>query len=87
MNVQIMGSKGGGTFEPAEIFTDQNGYMINAQPAFTGNEDGFKEKMKHFVEVCRGDRECDSPGEDGLAVQKILNGIYDSAAKGTSVII
>ncbi|MDA3963191.1 MAG: Gfo/Idh/MocA family oxidoreductase [Planctomycetota bacterium] len=78
MNVTIMGSKGGGTFNPLEISYDQNGYMLNAAPHFVAKKSDFAEKMRHFIETCRGERSNDSTGEDGLAVQKILNGIYDA---------
>lgn len=83
--VQIMGSKGGGTFEPLQYFTDQHGYMVNSTPSFIGKEAHFAEKMKHFVAVCRGERENDSSGEDGLAVQQILCGLYDSAEAGKEI--
>jgi predicted dehydrogenase len=41
--------------------------------------------MKHFVEVCRDGRANESPGEHGLMVQKMLDGVYASAAAGKEV--
>lgn len=77
--IQIMGSKGGATFDPLQIFTDEQGYMLNLAPAFAGNGDGFDYKMRHFVECVRDGRKCEAPGEDGLAVQRMLDAIYKSA--------
>ncbi len=95
---QIMGEKGGATFDPCVIFHDHNGYMWNESPAFTGGadvgsagggawNDVFAAKMKHFVEVCRDGRDNICPGEDGLAVQQILDGIYRSSDAGREVAI
>jgi len=84
-NVSIMGSKGGGTFDPLQLHYDHNGYMLNATPDYIGKGDPFAEKMQHFVEVCRGERENLSTGEDGLAVQRILNGVYASIEAGSAV--
>lgn len=84
-NVQFLGTKGGGMYEPAALFTDQNGYMVNTKPAFIGNEDKFTAKMRHFLEVCIDGKPNISSGEDGLAVQQIIDGIYASAEKKKEV--
>lgn len=86
-NIQIMGTEGGGTYNPAEIFTDHAGYMMNMTPAFMHSVDGFHFKMQHFVDCIRGKAKCMATGEDGLMVQKMLDGIYQSAAAGKEVVI
>jgi len=84
--IQIMGTKGGATSEPAMIFTDQNGYMMNMEPAYMGQQhDGFEFKLKHFVECIRNGAKCLAPGEDGWMVQKMLDGIYKSSQIGKEV--
>jgi len=84
-DVQIMGSDGGGSFDPPRVFHDQNGYMLTSEPAFVGKEQPFAEKMRHFVEVCRDDRANEASGHDGLAVQRIIGGLYRSADAGREV--
>jgi len=84
-NIQIMGTEGGATYDPLAIFTDQNGYMMNITPAFVGNWDMFEYKMRHFVECARDGKPCDAPGEDGLAVQAMLDGIYASSEKNREI--
>jgi hypothetical protein len=37
------------------------------------------------VEVCRDGRKNESPGEHGLLVQKMLDGVYLSSAAGKEV--
>ncbi len=84
-NVQVMGTKGGGTYDPAKIYTDMNGYMMNVEPSYVGDEVGFNFKMRHFIECIRDGKECLAPGEEGLVVQKMLDAIYKSAELGREV--
>ncbi len=81
-DVQLMGTKGGAIWSRGEVYTDQNGFQVNTKPAFLKKTDIWDEKLRHFIEVARGERENQSSGVEGLAVQKILNGVYDSAAAG-----
>ncbi len=78
-DVQIFGTRGGARWGGPELYTDRNGYMMNVVPGFLAPTDVWHEKMKHFIEVCRGMRRNMSSGEEGLAVQKILEGIYAAA--------
>ncbi len=86
-NVNIMGEKAGANWESSQLFTDLNGYMVNAVPQFIGKQEMWDYKMRHFVEVCRDNRKNESPGEHGLMVQKMLDAIYLSAEKGKEVAI
>jgi predicted dehydrogenase len=86
-NVQIMGEKGGATFDPPALFADRDGYMFNMSPAFTGTQDAFLRKIQHFVDCIRTGQTCEAPGADGLVVQKMLDGIYRSAEVGRTVAI
>ena len=84
-NVTLMGEKGGAIWDSSHIYTDHNGYMMNMSPGYLGQWDVFEYKMRHFVEVCQGVRENEAPGEHGLMVQKILDGVYASAEMGREV--
>ncbi|HEY8668800.1 MAG TPA: Gfo/Idh/MocA family oxidoreductase [Tepidisphaeraceae bacterium] len=84
-NVQIMGEMGGAIWDPIQIFKDQEGLMANITPGYVPQWDHFERKMKHFVEVCRDGRKSEASAEDGLAVQKMLDGIYASAEAGREV--
>jgi predicted dehydrogenase len=59
--------------------------MMNMTPGYLGTWDVFEHKMKHFVDVCLGNRENECPGEHGLMVQKMLDGVYLSAEQGKEV--
>lgn len=84
-NIQVFGEKGGANWEPVGVFTDHGGYMMNMTPSFVPNVSIWEYKMKHFVEVCRDGRTNEAPGEHGLMVQKMLDGVYASAESSREV--
>ena len=90
MNFTAMGEKAGCSWETAAIYTDLNDLMVNAVPAYI--EEGgwgvlFQTKLQNWVDGCRKGAKLTASGEDGLAVQKMLDGIYRSAAAGKEVVI
>ncbi len=90
-NFSMIGDKGGANWEPAGIFTDHNGYMQNMHPAFVGNDNDFNAlftlKLQNWVDGCLKGTELEAPGEAGLAVQKMLDGVYRSAEAKKEVTI
>jgi len=87
-NFTLMGEKGGCSWDPAAVFTDRAGHMINYIPTHTG--DGsfaalFDYKLRNFVDACLYNKPLEAPGQAGLAIQKIIDGIYRSAAAGNEV--
>lgn len=87
-NFTIMGEKGGGSWTPPGIFRDDAGHMINSEPSWIppqGFGDQFEDKMRNFVDHCLHNKPTLAPAEHGLMVQKILDGIYESAEKGREV--
>lgn len=89
-NFTAMGTKGGCSWEDAEIYTDLNDLMVNAKPVFIGPQAGvnaFVHKLQDWINGCRNGTELGASGYDGLAVQKILDGLYRSAAAGREVTI
>ena len=90
-NFTIVGDKGGCQWDPPMIFTDRAGTMVNESPAFLSpNSDFpsmFKSKLRNFVDGCLKGTPLTAPGEAGLAVQKILDGVYRAADAGREVAI
>lgn len=85
-NFNLMGTKGGANWDPAQIYTDRAGYMINSTPGFIGQGGDFpamfKVKIRNFIDAATKGTPQEAPGEAGLAVQKILSGVYASAENG-----
>ena len=86
-NVTIMGENGGASWDPPGLFTDNSNYMTNSSPSWLPSEDPFRLKMRNFVDHVLYGKETMAPGSDGLLVQKMLDGIYASAAKKREVTI
>jgi len=83
----LMGDKGGAKYDlddNLEIYTEEAGYIADIKPYY--NEvDMYQAQMEHYVEVLRGTVEPVCLAEHGVTVQKIIDGIYESAAKGKEV--
>ena len=86
----MIGDKGGARWENATVYSDRAGTMVNSTAAYTGNGDFgtlFAAKLRNFVDGCLYNKPLMAPGEAGLAVQKILSGVYGSSEKGGQEII
>lgn len=87
-NLTFAGDKGGGQYDPPEIYTDRHGTMVNETPAFLPKTEFstlFVYKLQNFVDGCLKGTPLTAPGEAGLVVQKMLDGIYRSAEAGKEV--
>ena len=87
-NFSLMGEKGGCNWDPVALYSDRLNHMMNSVPTYTG--DGsfaalFDLKLRNFVDACLYNKPLEAPGEAGLAIQKILDGIYRSSAAGKEV--
>lgn len=82
---EIMGTKGAYSTKDATLYTDMAGAMVDSKVAYLPASEGpvdFVSKIRNFISgIMYGTPLC-SPGEEGLAVQKILDGLYRSALKG-----
>ena len=89
--VEIFGTKGGAQIEPdIEIYTDINNRLVDISLNDTKSltfEDSFAVEMDHFIDCIAGKTECIAPAEDGVALMKILDAVYESARTGHEVII
>ncbi|MCX5757070.1 MAG: Gfo/Idh/MocA family oxidoreductase [Candidatus Hydrogenedentes bacterium] len=90
-NFSFMGTKGGGQWDPPMLFADHHDTMINSSPYFVGDQTSFDKlftiKLRNWVDGCTKNTPLEAPGEAGLAVQKMLDGVYRSAAAGKEVTI
>ena len=84
-NFVLMGEKGGATYDPPAIHTDIAGTMVNITPDFVPKSNEWDVKMGDWIESIRTGKTPSAPGEHGLIVQKMLDGIYRSAETGREV--
>lgn len=77
---QLFGSKAGCSFDPLTIYAeDEAGYLTDIQPK-VGKNNYFVEEIKHFIDCIHTGKTPISPMEDAVTIQKMLDGIYRSAA-------
>lgn len=87
-NVEIFGTEGGATLRPARIFrygkAKDSGYEVidevKAPLAFP-----HQDRFHNFINYLRGEEKLCTEIEQGLVVQKILDGIAESARTGKEV--
>ena len=77
---QICGTKAGATLEPLTIYGEnEEGYLTDDKPT-VGKSGIFDNEIEHFIHCLRTGEKPISPLEDGVTVQRMLDGIYRSAA-------
>jgi predicted dehydrogenase len=85
MNFQLMGERGGATWEPTLVFTDESGHMVDKKPAWLADttfDSVFERKMNGFVDHVLYNQPTIAPAKAGLEVQAMLNALYTSAERG-----
>ena len=86
--VVLEGSRAGVTFGPLTIYTeDENGYLTTNRPEIGADVPGgmFRYEIEHFLDCVEKGETPISSLDNAYTVQKILDGIYRSAAAGHEV--
>ena len=82
--LELYGTRGGLIKMPCALICEEvSGMTTTALHA--KDDDCYKLQLEDFARVIRGEKESRTPVEDGLAVQRMLNGLYRSAAEGREV--
>ena len=88
---QLFGTKGGMDLtNGVKLYTTVNDYLADIDVKTAGLKDSqemFTAEMSHFIDCIKNGTECRAKAEDGLAVMKILDAIYESARTGHEVIL
>ncbi len=80
----IAGSKAGASLSPLEVYCEDAGYLSTNTPTFLKN-DPYEEEIDHFIKCVNEGKKPISPIEEGVEVEKMLMGIYESAKLGKEV--
>lgn len=90
-DIELFGTKAGAKLSPElEIYTETNGYLSNltlekeTALSFNGL---FQNEINHFVDCIVNGIPCKAPAEDGIALMRILDAVYESAKTGHEVIL
>jgi len=83
-NCEIIGTKAGASLDPFEIYTEEEGYLMDQRPV-VNTTNMFENEVRHFLDCVKNGTKPITDADEGVAIQKILNGIYDSARLGKEV--
>lgn len=89
-SVAVFGDKGGAELEPElSISTERMNTVLNISPQISSStfdlDDGFDSEINHFVSAALGEIKTLAPAWHGAEIQRILDGVYESAALGREV--
>ncbi|MEK6793610.1 MAG: Gfo/Idh/MocA family oxidoreductase [Spirochaetota bacterium] len=81
----IMGDKNGALVnnDGISLYGERGSALATEKIDFDKSE--YKDRHGHFIDCVQNGVTCTCPGEDGLAIQKVLNGIYQSSEKNAEV--
>ncbi|WP_223591738.1 Gfo/Idh/MocA family protein [Neobacillus bataviensis] len=85
MNVTLMGDKGGADVFPLKIYQEKHDSLIDISPTYLPKQNYHELELKRFVEACLEGTAPISTPEQGVYLQRIINGLYESALKGEAI--
>ncbi|WP_181346974.1 Gfo/Idh/MocA family protein [Thalassobacillus sp. CUG 92003] len=85
MNVSLMGDEGGADVFPLKIYQEKHDALIDVSPAYLPKKGYHELEVESFVNGCLTGEAPISTPEQGVVIQKIINGFYESAKTGKAV--
>lgn len=85
MNVHLFGEKAGATVYPPKLFHEKHGQLVNSELPYIEEGDKHEKSLSSFIDSCLGDKQPLVTLEQSLIVQKLINGIYESAERGKAI--
>jgi predicted dehydrogenase len=85
---KLYGTKGGASLRPLELYGEEDGFLTDTSPVLVPEDTwqpAFERETAHFAHCVVNGLRPISPVEDGLAVQSMLNAIYESARTGREI--
>lgn len=81
---EVYGTKAGASLNPFVIYGEEAGYLTDERP-LAESKNMFESQVRHFLDCIRKGTSPLATLEDGMQIQKILNGIYESARLGREI--
>ena len=82
----LFGKKAGASLDPLAFYGEEENYLVDSTPTI-GRGDAFAREIRHFLDCIIEGKEPSITADDGVNVQKMLNGIYDSAKAGKEILL
>jgi len=85
MNVTLIGEQGGADVFPLKIYQEKHETLIDITPSHLPKKGYHELEVERFVDACLEERTPLSTGLQGVYLQRIINGLYESAEKGEAI--
>lgn len=85
MQVSLIGSEGGADIFPFKMYQEKHNTLIDITPAYLPDVDPYQSEIHTFVENCLEERITKDFAQQGTKIQKIIDGLYQSAELGKAV--
>lgn len=85
INVSLMGDGGGADLFPLNIYQEKHDTLIDVTPSFLPERHHHEVEIERFVEACLTGTTPLSTPREGIIVQQIIEGLYQSAASGKAI--
>src|SRR5215203_1883849 len=85
INLHIYGSKMGAVLQPLKLFTEQKNELVNIDFPFLAEVNTHYENVHRFLDTCLGEPSVVCTGDEGAALQKIIECIYASAEQKRAI--
>ena len=85
MSVSLMGEKGGADVFPLKMYQEKHETLIDITPSHLPEKDKYDLQMERFIDCCLKGEQPSSTSDEGVMLQKIINGLYESADSGEAV--
>ncbi|PAV31189.1 oxidoreductase [Virgibacillus profundi] len=85
MSVSVMGDKGGADVFPLKMFQEKHETLIDVTPSYLPLKNNYEQQIERFVNCCLTGEQPISTAEQGVKLQKIINGLYESADRGEAI--
>ncbi len=84
---ELFGEKAGCTLDPFRLFTEKDGVQQDVTPHIPPSGSWIAAEVRAFVDCLLEGKTPVATEEDGIWLMKMLDAIYESAAKGKEVVI
>ncbi|WP_018931209.1 Gfo/Idh/MocA family protein [Gracilibacillus lacisalsi] len=85
MQVSLMGNKGGADIFPLKMYQEKHDTLIDITPAYLPEINAHQTEIHAFVADCIEGNITDRYAKQGTNIQKIIDGLYQSAETGKAV--
>lgn len=86
MNVSLYGNKGGADLFPLKMYQEKYDTLLDVTPRFLPDHSAHEKLIFDFVQACQTGKKPSSTAKQGVILQQIIHGLYQSAQNNKPVL-